>query len=178
MKPIRSMTQIELAAFVQNHLAKRDIRVLLSGGAAVSFYAGGLYVSKDIDLVAEWGLKKAALNRAMEEIGFIETGKYFVHPEATDLVEILPGPPAVGESPVGAPVEIELSTGTLRLLNPTDCVKDRLAGYFYWNDTESLRQAILVARRRTIDLEEIRKWSEAEGQPEKFESFLAMLAQD
>ena len=49
MKPIGSMTQAELAAFVQSHLRKNKIYVTLSGGAAVSIYTVNRYVSADID---------------------------------------------------------------------------------------------------------------------------------
>jgi len=34
----------------------------------------------------------------------------------------------------------------LCLLTPTDCVKDRLAAYFFWNDLQSLGQAVMVVK--------------------------------
>ena len=34
------------------------------------------------------------------------------------------------------------STGTLRLLTATDCIKDRLAAYYHWRDEQGLEQAI------------------------------------
>ena len=46
--------------------------------------------------------------------------------------------------------EISLETGTLLLLSPTDCVKDRLAAYFFWNDRLSLAQALGVAARNAV----------------------------
>jgi|GEM_PF-4859020 len=56
-------------------------------------------------------------------------------------------------------MEKAFSTGVLRLLSPTDCVKDRLAAYYRWNDRQSLQQAILVARMCDINLDEIERWS-------------------
>ncbi|MDI6740798.1 MAG: hypothetical protein QME74_10605 [Candidatus Edwardsbacteria bacterium] len=47
---------------------------------------------------------------------------------------------------------MKLPTGRLHLLSPTDCVKDRLAAYFHWNDRQSLEQAGLVADNRKIDI--------------------------
>jgi hypothetical protein len=156
VKNIGSMSQAELAAFVQTHLEKRGIKLVLSGGAAVSFYVGGLYVSKDIDLIADWPPKTAALNDAMAEIGFHSKGKYFSHPETEEIVEILPGPISAGEEHITKSNEVQLSTGTLKLLWPTDCVKERLAGFFYWNDTQSFEQAILVSQKQKVNISDVK----------------------
>ncbi len=72
--------------------------------------------------------------------------------------------------------EITLPTGILRIISPTDCVKDRLAAYYHWGDRQCLVQAVLVAKERKVDIEEIRKWSEAESMKDKFEEFRAKLA--
>ena len=54
------------------------------------------------------------------------------------------------------------------MLSPTDCVKDRLAAYYFWNDQQALEQAKLVAKNQPVDLDEIRRWSEVEDQLDKF----------
>lgn len=59
-------------------------------------------------------------------------------------------------------------TGTLRIISATDCVKDRLAAYYPWNDLQCLEQAVLVARDQAVDLREIQRWSAAEGQGIRF----------
>ncbi len=51
MKPISKMSQSEVGAYVVTHLQKAGIKVVLSGGAAVSIYSKRKYVSKDLDLV-------------------------------------------------------------------------------------------------------------------------------
>jgi hypothetical protein len=51
MKPIDKMSQIEVGAFVQSYLREKGIDVVLSGGAAVSFYTKNKYVSKDLDFI-------------------------------------------------------------------------------------------------------------------------------
>lgn len=132
MKTIREMSQSELAAYVGSHLAEKGIHVVLTGGAAVSFYVGPKYVSKDIDLVADWAPKTAALNKAMAEIGFSKRARYYTHSQTEQLIEILPGPLSVGEQSNLKAQEIRLSTGKLKILSPTDCVKDRLAAFFHW----------------------------------------------
>lgn len=56
-------------------------------------------------------------------------------------------------------------------MTPTDCVKDRLAGFYYWNDNRSLEQAILVSLKNKIDLKNVKKWSINEKELEKYYIF-------
>ncbi len=65
--------------------------------------------------------------------------------------------------------ELSFETGILFLLSPTDCVKDRLAAYYFWSDRQALEQAKLVSESQPVDLDEIRRWSEVEDQLDKFE---------
>ncbi|MCM2321988.1 MAG: hypothetical protein NDJ90_01865 [Oligoflexia bacterium] len=67
---------------------------------------------------------------------------------------------------------MELPQGTLKLLTPTDCVKDRLAAYFHWNDRQGLNQAVAVAKSHPIDVADIKAWSKREGMGNKFQDFL------
>jgi hypothetical protein len=177
VKTIEEMTQAELGAFVQTLLGKQGIEVVLSGGAAVAIYSSNKYVSKDLDMVRTYAAGRRAINAAMAEMGFEEeAGKYFKHPNSEYLVEFAPGPPTVGEEPVGRIDEMEFSTGTLRIISPTDCVKDRLAGYYHWQDRQSLLQAVMVASDNEVDLKEIKRWSNHEGKLDKFEDFRTQLA--
>ncbi len=70
----------------------------------------------------------------MRDIGFVEKTRYFVHPDSEYVVEFPPGPLTVGMEPVKEIVELRFSTGTLKIISATDCVKDRLAAYYHWND--------------------------------------------
>ncbi len=92
----------------------------------------------------------------MEEIGFHEHGRYFAHPDTKHIIEFPPGPLSVGQEPVKQIKKIKLTTGILRVISPTDCVKDRLAGFYFWGDQQSLTQAILVSRNNRINLEEFK----------------------
>lgn len=176
MKPIEEMTQPEIGAYIHTHLRSRGIDVVLSGGAAVAIYSAGMYVSQDIDLVRGYTASLRAIATAMDEIGFKEAyGRYFKHPHAEHLVEFPPGPLTVGEEPVRQVDELAFSTGTLRLISPTDCVKDRLAAFYHFGDRQGLIQASMVASRNRVDIEEIRRWSKGEGQLGKFKQFLATL---
>jgi hypothetical protein len=66
---------------------------------------------------------------------------------------------------------LDTAAGKLRLLSPTDCVKDRLAAYIHWNDREAFEQALLVARTQEIDFRDLRRWARNEGAAKKLEVF-------
>jgi hypothetical protein len=172
MKSISRMTQAELAAYVQSHLRKKGITVILSGGAAVAIYTVNKYVSVDIDLIDVYFADRKKIIAAMEEIGFSETNRYFIHPDTKHIVEFPLGPLSVGEEPVREIKEIKFSTGILRVISPTDCVKDRLAAYYFWNDQQSLAQAKLVAKHNRISINEIKRWSQTTGNMKEFKIFL------
>ena len=172
MKSIGKMTQAEVAAFIQSHLRKYKIYVTLSGGAAVSIYTVNRYVSADVDLVEDTYVDRNRIKIAMEEIGFREKNRYFIHSDTQHIVEFPSGPLSVGGEPIKHIKEIRYATGILRVISPTDCVKDRLAAYYFWEDQQSLAQAVLVAIHNRINISEIKKWSQAEGKIEGFRIFL------
>jgi hypothetical protein len=177
MKQIRNMSAIELAAYIQSHLGKVGIDVILSGGSAVSFYSSNKYVSKDLDLINARFARRRDINSVMEEIGFREQGRYFIHTETKYFVEFPDGPLSVGEEPVKEIKDFDLPTGTLRVISATDCVKDRLCAYYFWNDQQGLAQAVLVSKSQTVDLKEIKRWSKTEGKERKFEIFKKKLSE-
>jgi hypothetical protein len=168
MKDVSKMSLGELAAYIATHLRGRGIDVVLSGGSCVSLYSEGKYVSKDLDFIDTRFAKPGEIRDAMRDIGFLPENRYFRHPQTDFLVEFPSGPLALGKEPVGAINEIEFSTGVLRILSPTDCVKDRLAAYYHWNDLQSLEQAVLVAQSNRIDLNEVKRWSKGEGMSDAF----------
>lgn len=175
MKQIKNMSQVELAAYIQSHLKREGIKVILSGGSAVSFYSGNKYVSKDLDLINTNSAKRKDIKAAMEGIGFQEKGRYFISPETEFLIEFPQGPLSVGGESVKAVDEFELATGTLSIISATDCVKDRLCAYYFWNDQQGLAQAILVCKSQKVDLSEVKRWSEVEEKKEEFQLFKRKL---
>jgi hypothetical protein len=170
------MTQVELAAYIQDTLIRQSINMVLSGGSAVSFYSSNKYVSRDLDLINTGFARRSKIKSVMEKIGFHESGRYFVNSETPFFVEFLDGPLSVGEEPVKEISEFKLTTGTLRIISATDCVKDRLCAFYYWNDLQGLEQAVLVAENQSVDAKEIKRWSKVEGKEEKYEIFKKKLA--
>jgi hypothetical protein len=169
VKAISEMTIGELAAFVSSHLQHHGIEVVLSGGACVSIYSHGAYMSRDLDFIEIHYTKRQELRAALAEIGFAEQHRYFIHPETDFFLEFPAGPLAVGGEPVREVITLVLSTGSLKLISPTDSVKDRLAAYYFWDDRQALQQAILIAQANTeVNLLEIGRWSQKEGKYEEF----------
>ena len=177
MKTVNKMTQAELAAYVQSHLQAKGISVILSGGAAVAIYTENKYVSADIDLINVNFVNQKKIVEAMKEIDFSEKNRYFIHPDTKHFVEFPPGPLSVGEEPVKRIIEIKFSTGLLRVISETDCVKDRLAAYYFWNDQQSLAQAILVAKSTRINMSEIKRWSQTTRNLNRFKTFQERLSE-
>lgn len=173
MKSIAHMSQAELAAYIQSAMRNEGIDLVLTGGAVVSIYSKGKYTSMDLDLVDLGFTSYQKLKTGMQKLGFKKETRHFTHPQTKYLVELVASPLSVGNEPVSEIVELKYPTGSLKVISATDCVKDRLAAYYYWNDKQALAQAVLVAGSAKINLKEIERWSAAEKMREKFAEFLA-----
>ena len=114
----------------------------------------------------------------MNELGFRSQGRHWTHPDSPFWIEFPPGPVQVGDAVVSEFAELQTRVGTLRLLAPTECVMDRLAGYYHWDDPQCLEQAIEVARRQSIDVERIESWSRGERSLERFTRFRERLREE
>ncbi len=171
MKSVGRMSPEELAGWICGQLHDAGIEVTLTGGACVSIWTNGAYISRDLDFVERGTHPRRAIRKVMHALGFEEEHRYFVHPDTDFVVEFPSGPLAVGDSPVRSVAERTTSRGTLRLLTPTDCVKDRLAAFFHWRDREALQQALLVARSQPVDLQDLRSWARGEKKGTEYEIF-------
>lgn len=165
------MSPEELAALVCQRLADAGITVTLTGGGCVAIWSEGKYVSHDLDFIEEGPVPRKKVQDVLSALGFSESGRHFVHPDTTFFVEFPTGPLMVGDERVQRASRRKTKSGTLRLLTPTDCVKDRLAAFFHWNDRQSLDQALLVAKAQRINLADIRRWSKGEANEKKFQVF-------
>ncbi len=165
----------ELAALVSTHLDSKGIPCVLSGGACVTIYTQGRYLFYDLDFIERFTISRKELKNTMSELGFYEENRYFKHHDTEFFIEFPAGPLSIGSEPVKKIEELSFETGILFLLSPTDCVKDRLAAYYFWNDRQALEQAKLVSENQPIDLDEIRRWSKVEDQPDKFEEIKGEL---
>jgi hypothetical protein len=167
----------DLAALIGIHLKKHDVDAVLTGGACVTIYAKSKPVSWDLDLVsAAIEDAPAKVNKAMEEIGFkANPSGYYVHPDTRFFIHFLPPPLALGNEAPKKINTIKLKLGEFKILSPTDCVKDRLASYYYFGDRQTLKQAIEVVKDNRIKISEVKRWSKSEGQLKKYNDFIKEL---
>ena len=165
----------DLAGLICQTLRDAGITVTLTGGACVSIWSEGQYVSDDLDLIEHGLVTRDKIRKVLSTLGFTEQGRHFIHPKTKFFVEFPTGPLMVGHQRVELIVERVTSGGNLRLLSATDCVKDRLAAFFHWHDLQSLEQALLVATAQAVDLNELRRWSKKEKNEQKFKEFLRRL---
>ena len=173
MKLAKKMTLEQFAIAVATELKRYDIDVILTGGAVVSIYSTGKYVSKDADFLSSTDHKTIA--QVMQNLGFKNVGKDFYHDDANFSVEFPGSQLIIGNSPMKPDGKLERKGFTLLLLSPTQCVMDRLAAFYHWRDRQSLDQALLVAQGHPIKIKNVEEWSKSEGEEEKFNEFLDKL---
>ena len=120
----------ELWRYVAWHLEGAGIHSVLVGGAVVAIYTEGLYRSGDLDMVPD-DFQKSKIPSVMESIGFMPgKSRHYRNPDCQHLfIEFPPGPVELGNEFSVTPDELLVEGRTIRLLSPTDCVKDRLAAY-------------------------------------------------
>jgi hypothetical protein len=177
MNDIRKLSLAELAALICDSLRKKGVKTTLSGGACAELYSHNKYITADIDFVVNyvWPGNRAIIQRIMTSLGFHKEGRIFINESVVYSVEFPPGPLSIGDECRIVPVELNLKTGRLSLLSPTDSVKDRLAGYFYGNDAQCLKQAVMICQMNKVSLSNIRDWAKKEGQSEKMKRFERLL---
>jgi hypothetical protein len=163
MKPVKDMAMGELAAFICSFLKRKGIDVVLSGGSCVSIYSSNKYLSLDLDFIALGDVARRKLKKALAEIRFYEKNRYFKSTETDIFLEFPSGPLSVGSEPIKEVITLKFPTGELRIISATECVKDRLASYYYWGDQQGLEQAVLVAKDNKVNIKELARWSEVEG---------------
>jgi hypothetical protein len=161
----------ELAALVSTGLARGGVDAVMSGGSCVTVYSAGRYVSRDLDFVLVSSSPRKVVDRALSAVGFRPRGRIYEHRDTDMSVDVMPPPLSVGGEPVREVRSMKVGTRRLRLLSPTDCVKDRLAAFIHWDDRQALAQALMVCRARKVDVAEVRRWARAEGAVDKFRQF-------
>ncbi len=170
----KSCSEVELWKFVAFHFAKAGIETILVGGSVVSIYSEGIYKSGDIDMVLNTYSRMNDAEEIMKSIGFQKfSTRYFKHPKCDHLfVEFLHPPVMIGDDAKNIKLEkVEVEKYSIKILSPTDCIKDRLASFIYFKSRECLDQALLVARKQKFNMKDVESWSKQEGNPLAMKGF-------
>ncbi len=163
----------DLACFIYDLLKSNGIEAVLVGGACVSIYTQNRYQSYDLDFATFEQLK--SIENVLNKVGFKRNGRCFIHEGCPYIIDFVNPPIAIGNEPIRHFETLSTPSGSLKLLTPTDCVKDRLASFFHWNDQQGLEQALLVARDHNVNFKDVARWAKAEGFEEKYKFYMKQL---
>jgi len=123
------LTLVEVAAIISDALTKAGITAVLSGGSAATVYSENEYQSDDLDFISP--ASHQSLSEIMTKLGFSKQGRSFVHPNTYYFVEFPTSPIMIGNQYINYQECIiqQINELELRILTPTLCVMDRLAGF-------------------------------------------------
>jgi len=159
----------DLAALVYQQLKKDGIDAILVGGSCVTIYSNNKYVSQDLDYACY--ADNVEIKNSLAKLGFVQRGKYFAHPNCEFLIDFVASSVAIGEEIIRDFNQMKTRHGVFKLLTVEDCVKDRLASFFHWNDRQGLEQALTVCLDHKVRIKNIHKWAKGENHEKKFLHF-------
>ena len=175
MKLTPKSTLADVAIAVGDALRRAGIRGVLTGGACAHLYTAGAYASVDVDFVLADDATTQSIGAALASIGFQRNRDHWVNLAIPFYVEFPRGPLGIGEDFKIRPVWRSKGRAKTLALSATDACRDRLAAYFHWNDRQSLEVALEIAIRNRVNLGKVKRWSEAEGNADRFQIFQAEL---
>lgn len=137
----------DVAFAVFGALEAHGIQGVLTGGSAAVLYAPQKYASHDADFVLDGDEPLHAVASALNPLGFRRDGKsrVFSHPKSRFTVDFRKGPLAIAGEYVVKTDVLTRGAERLRILTRYDCVRDRLAHFYYWDDYTALNAAVAVA---------------------------------
>lgn len=150
--------QLRAAAVLSRVLGDLGEPVVV-GGAAVSFYTGGAYLSRDVDLIVE--AEPRILRDRLEAVGFERRGSAWVHREV-DLVVDFPAPPLAGDR--SRLTHVHTEDGPVALIGLEDLLVDRLNAAVHWNDAEAREWCVtMLAVHPDLDVGYLERRATQEG---------------
>lgn len=177
MRISRTSSLRDVAFVVCTALRKGGVEAVLTGGSAATVYAPRAYQSRDLDFIVTFRKGQPDAPAILESLGYREVHDHYEHGDNALILEFPQGPLAVGGELIKAWDTLRERGMVLHIISATDSVRDRLAGFLFWNDRGSLDQAVAVARskRRKVDLGIVGRWCRSEGKAGEFEEFKRAL---
>jgi hypothetical protein len=165
----------DVAFEVCTALDRAGTTAVLTGGSAATFYAPHAYESDDLDFVVT--LHGGGGELALRALGYQRQVDYYIHPASRFPLEFPPGPLMIGDDHIRQWNTVERPDAQLaHVLAPTDCCRDRLAAFLFWNDFRGLDQALAVCRARPdVDLDVVRDWCTRSHHAAKWDLFARRL---
>jgi len=168
----------QVAAIISGCMDEEGYDPVLTGRSCAAIYAGSSIHPKTLDFVArDFTIEEVA--KTMAGVGFLDSGhRTFSNKYCPYEVLLMPYPVRVGDDVVSDAKVMRTAKGSLKLLTPTDCVRQRLSMFYRWNDRDALDDALKVASKHEIDMELLRRWSDWEWANDHYEEFLELLKSD
>src|ERR1700724_142816 len=165
---ITAQSTLEDVAFeICTALAAQDLIAVLVGGSAATFYAPKAYQSYDVDFICYFDVdrdRERQILGVLQELGYSIVGGRIEHASNPFVVDFPKGPLLIADDESVARYDsVQRGNQMLHVVAPYDCVRDRLAKYFYWNDFTALDAAVAVAVRQAayVDPDKLRSWAQA-----------------
>lgn len=166
----------ELWKFVATFLESEKVGVTLVGGGVATIYSKGKYLSGDLDFVLDsLFMEHGTVEKKLLQIGFVKKGVIYRHPRCRFTLEYKSPPIEIGEDSRVVPEEVESGGVNIKILTPTDCIKDRLNKYVLYKDRDAFDAAVDVAKERDFVLEKVKKFCETNKLQKAFLEFLEAL---
>lgn len=142
----RDSTLADICFDVSEALEAQGMPAVLCGGGAAAVYAPQSYISHDADFVLDNDDSLESVAQALATIGFKREGRsrIFAHPDTSFTVDFPKGPLAVGGEYVRATAVLRRDAHQMRIVSRDDCVRDRLAHFYFWGDEVALNAAVAV----------------------------------
>jgi hypothetical protein len=119
---------------------------VLVGGGAVDLYAGGAYVTGDLDFAGD--VPPEVAERLQTE-DFAREGRHWVHEAAEVFLEF----PSSGLDPDERAERLTVGEVTVVVLGPEEVIVDRLAAWKHWRSEIDGVNALQVWRAREAELD-------------------------
>jgi hypothetical protein len=177
MKIDASSTLREVAFVVCTALDHAAVTAVLTGGSAATVFAPGVCQSLDLDFVLQAQAKDSRGADVLASLGYRIDDNVYRHEDNPLTLEFPGNQLMIGGDLIGEWATLRESGYLLHILTPTDCCRDRLAGFLFWQDRGSLVQAAAVAGAQCdhVDLGVVRRWCQREGHLDAFEEFSRVL---
>lgn len=151
--------QLRAAAVITRVLERYGDHAVVVGGSAVSFYTGGAYLSRDVDLITT--VSGNQLVEVLAALGFERRDGAWVHAE-TDVIVDFPAPPLAGDPE--RITRVQTDDGPVAVIGIEDLLVDRLNAVVHWKDTESREWCIsMLALHKDLEMEYLRRQAESAG---------------
>lgn len=164
-----------IAFKVGTALIQDGIKAVVTGGSAATIYAPLANQSRGIDLILEVYPSVKDVEQSIAKLGFQRAGRVYSHAQVPITLDFPDDQIHIGADQILSTAILTEGPLSLHILTPTDCVRDRLASFYWYRDRSALKAALGVASLHPIDMQIVKEWSIRENEEEKFREFQERL---